>query len=98
QHTGERPLDEVTVLVYPGGSSLFELYEDDGLTNGYRRGVYATTAIESEDRGGRVRVRVGRPEGEPSVVPVERSYRVRVWRDGGFVEKALPRDGGEIVV
>ena len=98
QHTGERPLDDVTVLVYPGGSSRFELYEDDGLTNGYRRGVYATTAIESEDRGGRVRVRVGRPEGEPSVVPVERSYRVRVWRDGGFVEKALPRDGGEIVV
>ena len=36
QHTGERPLDEVTLLIYPEGASRFELYEDDGRTNAYR--------------------------------------------------------------
>src|SRR5207237_3135434 len=98
QHTGERPLDEMTVLVYPGGSSSFELYEDDGLTNGYQRGAYATTAIESEEVGGQIRVRIRAPQGDRSVVPAGRSYLVRVWRDGGFVEARLPADGGEVVV
>ena len=46
QHTGERPLDEVTVLIYPADASRFELYEDDGRSNGYRRGQYALTALE----------------------------------------------------
>src|SRR4030095_10031168 len=42
QHTGERPLDEVTLLMYPEGASRFELYEDDGRSNAYRlRGDYA---------------------------------------------------------
>src|SRR5207245_2063017 len=30
QHTGERPLDELTLQIYPEGTSRFELYEDDG--------------------------------------------------------------------
>ena len=51
QHTGERPLDEVTLLIYPEGTSRFELYEDDGRTNAYRRGPV---------RPDRVRVRGGR--------------------------------------
>src|SRR5262249_14450843 len=29
QHTGERPLDDIAVRIYPEGSSRFELYEDD---------------------------------------------------------------------
>ena len=33
QHTGERPLDELTLQIYPEGASRFELYEDDGRSN-----------------------------------------------------------------
>ena len=33
QHTGERPLDELTLQIYPRGRSGFGLYEDDGRTN-----------------------------------------------------------------
>ncbi len=46
QHTGERPLDEVTLLIYPEGTSRFELYEDDGRSNAYRRGRHALTSFE----------------------------------------------------
>ena len=48
QHTGERPLDELTLLSIPGapGRSRFELYEDDGRSNAYRRGGHALTPIE----------------------------------------------------
>lgn len=87
QYADERPLDEVELLVYPGGDSRFELYEDDGRTNGYRRGAYAITEIEARDEGGRVTVRIGEPHGDRSVVPPGRRYRVR-----------LPEGHGEAVI
>ena len=69
QHTGERPLDEVTLLIYPAGASRFELYEDDGRSNAYREGRHALTPIECEAEPGRVVVRIGaagrRPVGRP---------------------------------
>ena len=60
QHTGERPLDEVTLLIYPAGASRFELYEDDGRTNAYRRGQYALTPHRVRAEPGRVTVRIER--------------------------------------
>src|SRR5207248_2962050 len=85
QHTGELSGEEITLLVYPAGSTRFELYDDDGRTNAYRRGGYALTTIECEEEHGRARVRVGQPRGDPSMVPARRRYEVRVWRDGAFV-------------
>ena len=75
QHTAERPLDEVTLLIYPEGASRFELYEDDGRTNAYRRGQYALTAFECDASAGGVTVRIGEPVGDRSVVPAGRRYR-----------------------
>ena len=69
QHTGERPLDEVTLLIYPEGRSRFELYEDDGRSNAYRQGRHAVTAIECADEPGRVMVRIDAPAGDRSVDP-----------------------------
>ena len=57
QHTGERPLDEVTLQIYPEGTSRFELYEDDGRSNAYRRGHYALTSITCVAERARVTVR-----------------------------------------
>ena len=78
QHTGERPLDEVTLLMYPEGSSRFELYEDDGRSNAYRRGEYALTRIECETRPGAVTVRIAEPVGARSVIPAGRRYLLRM--------------------
>ena len=96
QHTGEAPLEDVSLLVYPGGSSRFDLYEDDGRTNDYRRGLYSVTAISAIEEGGRVRVRVERPRGG-SFVPAGRRFEVRVWRDGGFVVGHL-EGAGEVLL
>jgi alpha-glucosidase (family GH31 glycosyl hydrolase) len=78
QHTGERPLDEVTLHIYPEGTSRFELYEDDGRTNAYRRGAYALTPITCTEKPGRITVRVDPPTGEQSVVPAGRRYVLRL--------------------
>jgi alpha-glucosidase (family GH31 glycosyl hydrolase) len=78
QHTGERPLDELTLQIYPHGTSRFGLYEDDGRTNAYRRGVYALTPIVCTAQPGRVSIRVEPAAGDRSVVPAGRRYLLRV--------------------
>jgi alpha-glucosidase len=92
QYTGERPLDELTLQIYPEGTSRFELYEDDGRTNAYRRGRYALTPIECDARRDRLTVRVGVPAGEATVVAARRRslLRLRSARPAGIVV-----DGGD---
>ena len=81
QHTGERPLDEVTLLIYPEGVSRFELYEDDGRSNGYRQGRSALTPLECAVGPGHVTVRIGEPVGDRSMVPAGRRYVLRLRMD-----------------
>ena len=81
QHTGERPLDELTLLIYPEGRSRFELYEDDGRTNAYRRGAHALTRFECEADARGVAVRIGEPAGDRSVVPAGRRHLLRLRMD-----------------
>ena len=81
QHTGERPLDDITLRIYPEGSSRFELYEDDGRTNAYQRGQYALTAFECAANPGEVTVRIGEAVGDRSVVPPDRRYHLELKMD-----------------
>jgi hypothetical protein len=81
QHTGERPLDDITLRIYPEGSSRFELYEDDGRTNAYQRGQYALTAFECAVNPGEVAVRIGEAVGDRSVVPPACRYRLELKMD-----------------
>jgi alpha-glucosidase len=47
QHTGERPVDTLTLHLYPGtGESL--LYEDDGHTTSFRHGHYRLTRFRMQ--------------------------------------------------
>lgn len=78
QHTGERPLDEVTLMIYPEGASRFELYEDDGRTQAYRSGAFALTAIECVATPRDVTVRIAAATGDASVVPAPRRYVLHV--------------------
>ncbi len=82
QHTGERPLDEITLLIYPDGASSFELYEDDGRSNAYRRGQHALTRFECAATSTGITVRIGEPVGARSIVPASRRYLVRLRIDG----------------
>ena len=60
--------------IYPGGTSQFTLYDDDGQTNAYRRGEYALTTLECEADRGVVTVRIGEATGRRDVVPAGRQY------------------------
>jgi len=58
QYVGERPLDLLTLRIWPGTGS-FTLYEDDGESFDYRQGAWATTTYRV------------RPEREQIVVEIE---------------------------
>lgn len=49
--------------IYPSGHTSFTEYDDDGTTEAYRRGEFATTYIESEAVGNRVTVTIHPSDG-----------------------------------
>ena len=73
QYDGERALDDVTVLVYPDGASAFTLYEDDGISNDYRRGrsVRTTFTCKADEAG--ITCAVAAPDGDATLIPAGRS-------------------------
>jgi alpha-D-xyloside xylohydrolase len=50
QYTDEKPADPITLFVYAGRDGAFTLYEDDGITNGYERGAFATIPLRWDDK------------------------------------------------
>ena len=81
QFDGERPWNTITLLIYPEGHSSFELYEDDGLTNGYQDGHCARTHIDCDSDGGTITVRIGEVVGDAAVVPSNRAYVLQLRAD-----------------
>lgn len=64
-YIGEKPLDPLTLDIYPadGEKGSFRLYEDDGESEDYMRGIFSETLFESESEGGRVSVAIGERQG-----------------------------------
>ena len=55
----EVPADPLTLDVYPAGATGYTLYEDDGISEGYLGGAYATTRFTSDDTSGHEVVTIG---------------------------------------
>jgi alpha-D-xyloside xylohydrolase len=65
QYVGEQPDAPLTVVVYTGADGTFELYEDDGLSNGYARGAWSRIPMSYDNASGRLTIgaRSGRSRG-----------------------------------
>ena len=50
QYTGEKPWDNLEIRLYPGTDGTFMLYEDEGDTYNYERGIYSTIPFHWNDR------------------------------------------------
>lgn len=79
QWVDEKPVEEITLAVFPSASSSFDLYEDDGISEDYKRGGYSVTHIESMLNDGGWEMTVGKPEG--GFTPELHRYRVELWWD-----------------
>jgi alpha-glucosidase len=82
QHTRERPLDEITLRIYPESASRFEMYEDDGRSQAYRDGRRALTTFTCTKDTRDVTVRIEAPAGDAAVVPAGRRYVLQIRLDG----------------
>lgn len=63
--------------IFPGKSNLYKLYEDDGISNLYKKGFYLLTHIEYNYLPNNYTVIVRAIEGKSGIVPARRNYKFR---------------------
>lgn len=79
QYIGEKPVRDITLLIYPSEKSVYSLYEDDGKSMDYQKGVFALTKIESSLRNHIWSLNIQKPDGKYK--PELHNYIVNVYLD-----------------
>jgi alpha-glucosidase len=78
QFSSEKPLDPLTLDIYPGPqASTFTLFEDDGVY-GYERGQYCTTKYDCVEADGKVTVTIHARDAHAGFAPPTRGYFLKV--------------------
>jgi hypothetical protein len=70
------PPERLRVVAFPGDDGEFDLYEDDGVSEAYREGAYATTTLSQRWEGDRLEFTVGAAEGDATHVPGTRDLEL----------------------
>ena len=78
--TDQKPVDPLTIEVFAGKRASFRLYEDDGVSLGYRNKESSWTPLTYEPMGekGRHLITIGPSEGHYKGQPSSRTYKIRV--------------------
>jgi alpha-glucosidase len=78
-YTGEKPVDVITLDIFPGRDAVFELYEDDGTTLDYQQNKFSRTKISLTSSlaswSGAMRIRIDKPSG--TFIPYVHSWQVK---------------------
>lgn len=82
QFISEEPLDTMIVKVYPGrASSEYTLYEDDGISYGFREGKIASTKFECRPEGKKIQLVIGKVNGNYEGMKPNRNYKMEIALD-----------------
>lgn len=97
-HNNIRQMDRQTRTyeLYPGGKTEFTEYDDDGVTESYRYGKFATTRIVSAVEGDKLTVSVEPAQGEFDGMVTEKTTNFRI-NVTGQPKKITARIGGKKV-
>jgi hypothetical protein len=80
EYSDARPLDRLILNVYGSGSGSFDLYEDDGISLGYRDGQQAhTTLTHGVGAGGAQYLVIEPTQGSYHGQPPARAYELRIY-------------------
>lgn len=71
------PPKNMEIHVFPGLSNQYNLYEDDGVSDLYRRGYYLYTSIEYNYLPNNYTMIVRAIDGKSGIVPDTRNYKIR---------------------
>ncbi len=77
-YVGEKPVETITLAIYPEGRSEFTLFEDDGNSLDYLEGAVAKTAIRCEAAQEGITLSIAPRIGSHAGMPAKRSYEVRL--------------------
>ena len=78
QYEGEHSIDEITLVVYPDGTSSFTLYEDDGATNAYIKNGHVETRFDCKCDSKGLLFEIGAPVGDATLLPKGRNYVAQI--------------------
>ncbi len=87
QYVDENPNDTLILKVYPSGESKYTLYEDDGISFDYEKGICSTTFITCKLTGKQVELTISDRKGTYSNMPEKRIWQVEIY--GQKPEKIL---------
>ena len=65
------------INIFQGRSNAYELYEDDGISNHYKKGFYLKTSIDYNYQENNYTVIVRSVEGKSGIIPDKRNYRFK---------------------
>ncbi len=91
QWANEQPADPIELRVYPGADGRFTLYEDEGDSCRYEKGIYATIPITWDDNA--QRLSIGARHGSFPGMLKKRTFRIVIVRPGhgtGIAPTAVP--------
>ena len=71
------PPKDLGIEIFPGRSNSYKLYEDDGLSDLYRKGFYLLTTIDYNYLPNNYTVIIKAVEGKSGIVPEKRNYQIR---------------------
>lgn len=71
------PPKNIEIHVFPGKSNQYNLYEDDGVSDLYKRGYYLLTSIEYNYLPNNYTMIIRSIEGKSGIVPEKRNYKIR---------------------
>ncbi len=78
EYVGHKPIDTLTVDIYPEGKGSYTLYEDDGITFECENGKFALTEFSYEENDAELAVTVAPSAGEYRGKPAERTYHLSI--------------------
>lgn len=73
--TVENPT-KMEIMVFPGDSSIYELYEDDGITSLYKDGYFIKTGMEFTYKKNNYSLSIHPNEGKTNIIPKNRDYKI----------------------
>lgn len=71
------PPKYMEIQVFPGASSSYELYEDDGISSLYEQGFFILTNIDYTYQQNNFTILIRPVAGKSGIIPDYRSYRIR---------------------
>ena len=71
--------ENLRILYGAGEDAEYELYEDDGVSMGYRDGKFVTTGLEVKWTGEGCEFNVSAARGDVSLIPSERGYELDIY-------------------